>query len=698
MYVFVSEKTCCALCLFAPAQKLYYNITHFIIAFQMPTNAELDLAIASNRSAVQKDPWFIRVSDIDFHPAWNKKKQANQKLVIPRNLKPKKNATSSSRCGGSASQQKRPNVLEMLTSGMQRAPKSEKIEPCHQQCEKVGNEADYIKSVLQKACHTSFHTDPWIRKPHPISMACTSNERQHGAAHVSLDAKDLWNLCARPDIFLWDPTVIDPGVEILCPRCGARAIRSNWNHPKELHVLGNRAIYVARRYECYSCPSSKKSQVVGKRTRCSFTSDDPSVLKTLPTFMMKLWPFLDTGRHLYDPSLVDLVRAMATKCSWSAISNAIAEIQNRWWHREVQEVYRMLCEAKCLTEVGQSSTCPKQLHVTSPMIRKIYLLDFKTRENGIDEDFKKELGDEVLRLDWTNGAAMRCREKHLLNIMDGQSRILTFRFTSNAKPHASKECMQELFDRGVRPKIVYVDDECCGCWLQMLRTFWPGVAVKLDPMHAMRRLTETTSSTQHPDHGSFCKKLANCIFKYDADVMKRISQAWLTECGDITLPPQVKRKYVPRIIPEPQMIVGAIEQLLDEFQTRDHDAEGMLLTTRTKEAWQLLRQHILKGCLSDPPDVNLNSCGPAVTIGGMHFAAIKSLRGTSPVEGLHAHQKQWLGMFGHHDCEVGAALLKDGAWQWNRAKCNAREQFREDGDDMHCLDFSACSAAAAHLA
>ena len=216
-------------------------------------------------------------------------------------------------------------------------------------------------------------------------------------------------------------------------------------------------------------------------------------------------------------------------------------------------------------------------------------------------------------------------------------------------------------------------------------------------MYAMKRLTETTASTQHPDHGNFCTKLSNCIFKYDSKVMERISRAWLTEHGDIILPQQIKRKYVPRIIPEPQMIIDAIEILLQEFRARNHETEGMLLTTRTEEAWQLLRQHILKGCLSDPPDMDLNCGGPAVVIGGMQFAPIKSLRGTSPVEGLHAHQKQWLGMFGQHDCEVGAALLKDGAWRWNRAKFNAIENLKKKSDHTHCLDFSACSIAAAEI-
>ena len=124
----------------------------------------------------------------------------------------------------------------------------------------------------------------------------------------------------------------------------------------------------------------------------------------------------------------------------------------------------------------------------------------------------------------------------------------------------------------------------------------------------------------------------------------------------------------------------------------------MLLTARTEKAWQLLREHILKGCLSDPLDIKLNVGGPAIMIGGMRFASIKSLRGTSPVEGLHAHQKQWLGMFGQHDCEVGNALLKDGAWRWNRTKCNAKQQLAENDDDTQCLDFLECSAGAPNLA
>ena len=42
------------------------------------------------------------------------------------------------------------------------------------------------------------------------------------------------------------------------------------------------------------------------------------------------------------------------------------------------------------------------------------------------------------------------------------------------------------------------------------------------------------------------------------------------------------------------------------------------------------------------------------------------------VEGLRAHQKQWLGTFEQHAIDVGEALLKDGAERWNRAKRERR--------------------------
>ena len=73
----------------------------------------------------------------------------------------------------------------------------------------------------------------------------------------------------------------------------------------------------------------------------------------------------------------------------------------------------------------------------------------------------------------------------------------------------------KLAQRGVNPKVVYVDDECCGAWPDILHKIWPGVEIKLDIFHAILRLTKTTSSTQHPWHSRFCNDLSKAFLQQD---------------------------------------------------------------------------------------------------------------------------------------------------------------------------------------
>ena len=289
----------------------------------------------------------------------------------------------------------------------------------------------------------------------------------------------------------------------------------------------------------------------------------------------------------------------------------------------------------------------------------------------VEADFTTEVGDDVLRLDWTCSAAVRCGGKHLLNALDGRGFVLTSKLTSNAKPWSANASIQELLCRGVRPSVAYVDDECCNSWLPVLQHAWPGIHVRLDVLHAMKRLTQTTTSTRHPCHGRFCAMLSKAFFESDEKVLQRLVVAWRREHGSIPLPRDIERKYVPRSIRAPTAIANDIDAVLQSFQHMS-DSSGPLLTKATHDAWFKLKQHVLKGCLSDPTDVNVTGSDHVVTIGGESFHTIQSLRGTSPVEGLHAHQKQWLGTFAQHAVDVGEALLKDGAERWNRAKRERR--------------------------
>jgi len=251
--------------------------------------------------------------------------------------------------------------------------------------------------------------------------------------------------------------------------------------------------------------------------------------------------------------------------------------------------------------------------------------------------------------------------------MDGGHRILMSSLTKTCSPYEVKCLLASLKQRGVKPKVVYVDCECCGAWRNVVDSIWPKAVVRLDGMHAIRRMTRTVSSTQHPWHGRFCAALSNAIYTYDPETLSRLVAARRREGLSGGCPNHTKSKSVPRVIADPERIARDIESVLTGHEKAHGDA-GPLLTPATAAAWVDLKQHVLSGCLCDPPHMDMNVYGAGVTIGGECFKQIRTLRGASALEGFHNHQKQWLGCLARHAADAGAALLADGALRWNRKR------------------------------
>ena len=59
-------------------------------------------------------------------------------------------------------------------------------------------------------------------------------------------------------------------------------------------------------------------------------------------------------------------------------------------------------------------------------------------------------------------AATKCKSKYLLNAMDGQRNILLSVLMDSCHPFQAAEHLKTLAHRGVSPRVVYVDSECCG--------------------------------------------------------------------------------------------------------------------------------------------------------------------------------------------------------------------------------------------
>lgn len=325
---------------------------------------------------------------------------------------------------------------------------------------------------------------------------------------------------------------------------------------------------------------------------------------------------------------------------------------------------------------------PQTYAIQAKWVRDMYVQDAQARRERVTRELESETGSEILSFDWTVDAAKRCGRPFLFNAMSSDRSILLSILTRTSAPFEIVSAVEGLKRRGANPKVVYVDDHCCGAWPSLLQKIWPGVAVRLDAMHAMRRLTQTTSSTRHPWHAEFCSLLSSAIYTFDDGEHRRFKTAWRSAGNISDAPKHVEKKYVPRVVANSAHIVSAIGSVINMYSCKKHADSGELLTPATHRAWDSLRVHVLAGCLCDPLGVQLNTYGVEESVGGGLFRAINSMRGSSALEGFHTHQKQWLGLLANHGNEAGAALLRDGAVRWNR---NRRSSVNPVSLDSHWI-------------
>ncbi len=545
-------------------------------------------------------------------------------------------------------------------------------------CTTVDSTSAYTESVKKSidANLINIVGNPIVKPTCPFVVTATLNDVRQRGGESLVTEEEVAALTLRPEVFAWVPENIFPGVRVKCPSCESAVSSGRWSRNRTLHGLAKQAVYITKEYICYKCaavPTSKRSATKSEDTRKpkprkqkQFQADAPEALAVLPARVSSMWHFANSGRILCEAGVVDFVRALATRTSWSGIADAINELKTTAWERDVVSMYSALCNHLGLNGVSDRVQFPTEHVLSADWVRNAYVADAQKRHTAVRRELSDEAGDDVLVLDWTVDAAARCSSEFLFNAMDGRRRILMSSLTAACSPHEVEPLLAALNRRGVRPKVIYVDSECCGAWPTIVGNIWPGAAVKLDGMHDIRRLTRT-SSTQHPWHGRFCAALSDAVYTYDAETMARLAAARRRAGLRGGVPSHAKSKYVPRIVVDAARIASEVGRVLGAFEGA-HTEAGPLLTPAAMEAWRDLRPHVLSGCLCDPPDMKMNVFGEGVTIGGERFRTVRTLRGASALEGFHAHQKQWLGCLARHAADAGAALLADGAVRWNRKR------------------------------
>ncbi len=542
-----------------------------------------------------------------------------------------------------------------------------------------GDAHAYIKDLTANvdSGRLELHGNPWVLPASPLLEAMSINRRRAEMRAELMDATEVLCLVLRPKVFIWAPHRLDPGLQIHCPACGMAGLRAEWQRPRTLHSLDSHAAYVTVTYRCSKCPANtrKRSQESRRATKSekAFIADSTDIMRSLPGHMVAMRDIVDTGRVMCEASVGNFVRALSTRASWAATASVYNEMKETAWMRSALFQYLQVCEALSLTPETLPSRVPSSWKLQERWVREFFVADSEARRAEVFQEICSTSSSDVLAFDWTVDVAKRYGANFMFNVMCGVTKkIVASAFTRTSGPWEVEGLIKDLKCRGLRPKVVFVDDECCGAWKRMLEGLWPGVVVRLDGMHAIKRLTQTVTSTQHPWHSDFCAMLSNAIYTYDAKVLERLRKARTRAGLSSQMPKGMKSKYVPRVVEDGKAIFKSISAVLEIFVDKKHAEAGPVLTERTMDAWANLREHIRKGCLCDPPGICMNLCDERqnVTIGGDVFPVVRTLRGTSALEGFHAHQKRWAGAWGHHAMDAGMAMMSEGTVRWNRQLTN----------------------------
>ena len=121
----------------------------------------------------------------------------------------------------------------------------------------------------------------------------------------------------RPRVFIWAPEKLLKAWRLKCPTCTRVTSPAELTSPRVVHTLTDYYLYVSTKHRCRSCAHTDKG-ICPK-----MTADQPQVLACVPASLRRLHHIVSAGKTLFDIEVLDHVRSMATRTSWSALADNI---------------------------------------------------------------------------------------------------------------------------------------------------------------------------------------------------------------------------------------------------------------------------------------------------------------------------------------------------------------------------------------
>lgn len=390
-----------------------------------------------------------------------------------------------------------------------------------------------------------------------------------------------------PDVILWDPMAYFPHRVIFCPTCDEQEVKEDlhpirwidgsktYEQPRLLYGLRNDVLLVSRVYLC-----KNKHQII---------SHDSGILSQVkedfpPPFVLFHHAGVTTELFQF---VIAHVRAGMT----------IADVQ-ALWHQSLFDEYglRKLCFVKERQDDCEDflSFTPKGRKVGEKVIIACYVQEYLMNEHlygkrmcqmkasslSADHTFKVSANIGF----WCKGKWIQLYDS-LFIVMNEIGIVVSWKLCKGTAFHEVQDPLQRLKGRlddlGCSIDYFFVDN-CCQ-WRSKLNSIFDSSAVKLDPFHAIQRIT-----SKIPKKGA------------KGSPIRRLRSQLVTGLKLVIRDPTDQGEKRTKPTPSKDVIKTSIANFLKQWKDVEFDGTKLMPQCAVDEINKLLI-HVEKGCLSDIP-------------------------------------------------------------------------------------------------
>ena len=439
---------------------------------------------------------------------------------------------------------------------------------------------NYIKELTDKY-EKDPHSHFFSNVVQPPSLGYRDGDGNAGSLSNSATVHFL------PKILIWCP-LSKNSVELSCPDHPTEALKisywhgsvKEWRQPRLLYDIFGNCLLVGR---SYICPRA-----------CRFLSYDQRIISQIADSIPV--PFLLLHRCGFLKDVIEYCNIQVGQgLTFSEISRGMTELNlvdycNRYSRYMAMCVSTDLCESDSYRFSSPHLVDKDSDYIRAPshdLLSTCFLYDFKQKRRFY-EVAMEQLTASILCVDHTfkisrnigmsRGNAWVNQYNSLFVGLNENGEVITWRFTPSEKFAEIDDLLCDLRDRlqrqGKALTCAYLDI-CCRWKSKMESVFGPGLNIKLDVFHAVKRVTSAI-----PKINNKCRQ----------DMINDFSLVF--RCKDDL----DRQRKAPT--PSPEEIELNIKQFLLRW---DREIHSSIFNDKVRDEIRNLREHIRKGCLSGIP-------------------------------------------------------------------------------------------------